>query len=1406
MRNLIQSFIASAMFAALGLLPAVSEAACSRVTPAFIYSKSRSCGIPVTFTFTNTSTGVAQNVSTYTWKVNGVTFKTVNGKAGATYVVTNGGTYTFRLVVKDTTGCSDSVSTTVVISSTTSEIKDYLGNWTFSPTWVNCISNSLSPDTFGVFLEPRDTLKDYKIVWGDGNSNSGTALAKNAKLYHKYLNLGKFNVAIITNKTNCPDTIFGTVFNERQPVAGLTGPPTGTNQGCTPLKVRFINASSNISPATNFTWTMGDGSTIVWPSTKFKDTLFHTYRKSVCSGNVMLVAANFCGSSSATWNPIKASSKDSAIIKHSNPTNCDITKDFLFDNNSEDRYCLIPNTKWYKWDWGDGTSSGWTTSKAQQTKKYSSKGNYTVRLIDSNFCGKDTELYNLVIGDPPVANATVNQVSGCAPFTPQFLDKSTGTVTSRTWSFNDPYASSGQNFSSATNPTHTYTYPGTYKAILQVNNNCGPTYDTIVITVYMRARPSFVLSSTGCIPVTIKFTNTTGETTSKQYSYKWFFGDGTSSTQKNPPDKTYSTAGTYQIMMVSYDTCGNDTFKQTLNVYGKPTANFTPPTLGRCEGNTFNIANTSSNGATIFYWNFGDGSSTVYQNNVFSVIKKFDSAKTYNVRLIAENIYGCRDTITKSITINPNPVAGFNISKTAGCAPMLTNFTNTSQHKGVGTINNMNFFWYFGNGQRGYSKDTSMAFAANPKKDTVYSIKLVGFNSYGCKDSITKSVSVYPNPTAAFSMSPTAGCAPLLVKTTNTSRPNDTGSIAIMSFRWKLRAGLTSNARDTSFYLSASKTKDTVHSVELVAISEHGCLDSTVRTVTVYPKPKADFTPDVYSGCKPLKVNFTNNSIPNDTGSIAIMKFKWMFNWRDTSVARDGQFIYNETFNKDTSYDVGLVGISEHGCRDTIFRKVTLHPDAKSAFYPDFAQGCGPLKVTFTNTSLNGAKYSWYVDGVKTDTTQNFIHWFQSRDIFDSVYNVQLASTSPYGCKSDTTNQIITVKGDPVASYISNKDTFCFPDKIQFFNQSLNAYKYRWNLGDGTLTNSPNPSHFFVKNSDPSRDTTYYISLEATSAGGCRDTVYGIMVVLPYPVPKFKVDVDKGCAPLSVSFTNQSANTRDFFWYFGDGFTAKGTNATHTYYNGGPRDTVYRAILFTYSLDCVDSESILIPVYKPTEAYYKYDRIDPCDAGWFSFKNESVNGSSYLWNYKDGTTSNGFEPNHLFPTSPYRDTSYNVTLTSISNRGCRDSFSRNITLPQRLNVKIKDTSYRLCIPGEVQFKNFTKGAVTYVWDFGDGGGSAAYSPVYQYLRPGIFKYKLVAYDPNGCKDSMASSGNIQVAASPEARIDFTPPKGKMPNSTISFLNKSISSLPLTYMWNFNDPGNQTTSNKPDPYHTFSDSG
>jgi hypothetical protein len=99
------------------------------------------------------------------------------------------------------------------------------------------------------------------------------------------------------------------------------------------------------------------------------------------------------------------------------------------------------------------------------------------------------------------------------------------------------------------------------------------------------------------------------------------------------------------------------------SVFGQsPIASFSVPSAEGCVPFNVQFTNTSSN-ATSYQWNFGNGNTSVVTNpsNVFSL------PGVYTVSLTASNANGLTSTTSAQITVNPKPVANFNVSLNTGC-------------------------------------------------------------------------------------------------------------------------------------------------------------------------------------------------------------------------------------------------------------------------------------------------------------------------------------------------------------------------------------------------------------------------------------------------------------------------------------------------------------------------------------------------------------------------------------------------------------------------------------------------------------------------------------------------------------------------------------------------------------------
>ncbi|MBK7970565.1 MAG: PKD domain-containing protein [Bacteroidetes bacterium] len=114
-----------------------------------------------------------------------------------------------------------------------------------------------------------------------------------------------------------------------------------------------------------------------------------------------------------------------------------------------------------------------------------------------------------------------------------------------------------------------------------------------------------VSDSSGCRPFNVNFSSSTVAN-----SYLWDFGDGSTSTLQNP-SHLYSNAGLYTVTLtcVLASGCTTTTIKPGFIEVIAPVSEFMSPTQAVCAPSLVNFINQST-GATMWHWDFGDGTSS----------------------------------------------------------------------------------------------------------------------------------------------------------------------------------------------------------------------------------------------------------------------------------------------------------------------------------------------------------------------------------------------------------------------------------------------------------------------------------------------------------------------------------------------------------------------------------------------------------------------------------------------------------------------------------------------------------------------------------------------------------------------------------------------------------------------------
>ena len=1014
----------------------------------------------------------------------------------------------------------------------------------------------------------------------------------------------------------------------------------------------------------------------------------------------------------------------------------------------------------------------------------------------------------------PNASFIVSQQQGCAPFSVNFTNTSTG-ATSFQWNFGNG------NFSTLANPQNVYILSGSYAVSLIAISSNG-SRDTLSIDNYITALPGPNVSFTsntlsGCVNESVfSFTNTTADIN----TYFWDFGDGTISLQNNPT-KVYTTSGDYSVSLVGTNSIGCSTVfnsPQSIIVRPAPNAEFTATPTVTCDVNqVFHFIPQTTNAGN-YIWDFGDGTTSVQQ----SPNKIYSSPGTYNVKLKIVTSFGCLDSVVKSQYIKIHtPINPQIISNTiSGCKPLAVNFSTN--------IDTASFYsWNFGNGQT----STNPAQLVTYQNSGSFTVGLTVTMQNGCSYPVQNSnfIQVNPLPIPSFSSSNSTGCAPLTVNFTNQS----SGAV---SYTWDFGNGQSSTVPNPIFTYS----NPGIYNVKLTATNQFGCsafqlINSAVTVVS----PVAAFTASDTSGCPPLQVSFTNTSV-------GAASYLWLFG--DGSVSTQA----NPTKNYPNlgSYTVKLIATNPAGCRDTLIMNNLIDVNYENAIYtpPPPITACVPFTASFGIQDNSAISYLWNFGDGNTSTLSNPNHTYEEA----GIYTVSLIINNGSACSVNYPNfQTVIIEGGIPRFNVTIDPCPPFPVTFQDTN-SVSVVSWLWNFGDGTTSTLETPTHIYENTN------THHASLTVTTNLGCTYTYIGFNSVnFSSYNAAFASTVVEGSNPVAINFTSNNQSATSWLWNFGDGTTSTEENPTHIYQNdgeyevslqiennncsssednnafestvpiivigdnasGGSSGSVSENLLFpligcapinisfypqdgdedvvlwnfgdgTTSIEQNPShnyaESGIYNVSYITQTPQGYDTIQypqsiQIGGGLIDFSLQETIYCSYsniqatfpdsavvqslIWNFGNGITSNTVTASHDFPLS---SSAHNVILTIIDTLGCQSSRLKSyFSNPHLPNVIYQHTVCK----DTVEFTHDFPENYTYLWDFGDSTTSTEIFPSHFYTHAGAFNVTLQYTDSEGCTNTFTLPVPITVYF-PTSRIETVGPVSGCAPFAANFINLS----------------------------------
>ena len=627
-----------------------------------------------------------------------------------------------------------------------------------------------------------------------------------------------------------------------------------------------------------------------------------------------------------------------------------------------------------------------------------------------------------------------------------------------------------------------------------------------------------------------------------------------------------------------------------------------------------------------------------------------------------------------------------------------------------------------------------------------------------------------------FTASPDNGCAPVFVHFTDISTGGAT------SWKWDLGNGTISFLQNPSAtYFNPGK-----YTIKLV-IKKGALADSAIKVsfITINALPKPLFQASDTTGCYPLKVNFTDQSIAQEGG---IVKWEWDFGDGMLSGSQNPNHVYTGPGN----YNVILRVTNTAGCVSTVSKPQYIKiKDGVTADYSftGSSQCTPPSIIHFTNksTGTGTLSYQWLFGDGNTSGLQNPSNTYNTA----GIYTIQLVVKNNAGCIDTLTKTNSIAVGIAHANF-SAPDSICENAVVHFLNTSKPAAgSLHWSFGDSSSSDIENPSIVYKTAG------TYNISLVA-DFGSCKDSVSKPIKVLPKVKADFTADKTAYCnAPFNVNFTNNSTGAVTYQWFFGDSTTSSLPNPSHTYLQNG----VYNVTLITTnSSGCADTlkKAQYINI-SPAEIKIAGLPVTGCAPLVFtpSYTVKSpLPVVSFLWNFGDGTSSTDKFPSHVYSNPG----SYSVTLIYTTSDGCSNMivYPNAVKAGQKPQTAFTANPTNTCASTPVGFTDQSTGTITnYLWNFGDGITDTSRNPLHYYNDTGYFNIQLIVSN-NGCSDTLQKPKFVYIK----------PPIAKFAVDVqcsdpfhYVFTNYSVGANTLN--WDFGD-GTNTTN--PNPVHTYNSAG
>lgn len=819
-------------------------------------------------------------------------------------------------------------------------------------------------------------------------------------------------------------------------VKSSTGKTSYTN--CGPFDVTFnagAYTGSVLDDIASYKWDFGDGGT----STDAEPT--HTFAK---EGSfvvkVDMITKDGCKGTGYLYSNIDMYFKpDITNIVVQNPEVCG-------SNSVLVKATFTGQAGTWLWNFYEDNVSYWNWSGSylsDYAHSYPKEGVYDIAVIGRNpTCADTFYLKNAVKVNPPFARVdSYTQPCDGGRNEAIFRHACVGAITV-TWDFGD---GTPKVTVPASQPTtsHNYAKSGFYNVtVTATNGTCSLTSTTFQILFFIKQPFQLTAVNQNVCEnsyLQLAMTNFENDGMRGYWGYSgWrnYYEDGTlyDHDMTYQPDYNYSnndTWGLYNLdptkhkiraILTSEFGCKDTSNFVTYNLLSTAKANFEVPNTQSCfTQNSMavfkDLSTAGSSTITKYEWSFGDGQTSVSSTGG-NVSHTYSSPGIYYANLKITNSNNCVSYSDNSISRNVEiygPKAAISASATTIELNGTVYFYNNTVSYGNSSLQ---YKWDFADG----SPISSEYYPSHVfTKPGVYTVRFTATDPVrNCTSTATVVINV-KNFLLAYTMSPSFvgenGCAPLLVKFTNTSTN-------FSKVNWDFGDGTYSTGNNTPSHIYQKAGK---YPVKLSVENVNGLKGEFVDTVVV-KSAVAGISADIFEVCKGQNVKLQANATN-------AMSYTWDFG--DGSLSNSSNTTQQYAYSSSGNYYVGLLIKDVNGCTGSarLDKMINVHPDPVITIAPLNAwicKGAAPLPIS----ASGGEVYTWSAN----DGTLSAVDVPNptASPIVTSTYHLKVADN--IGCKNETDYVVKVVQPITVKA---NRDTaVCMGNGMQFFASGASTYQW----------------------------------------------------------------------------------------------------------------------------------------------------------------------------------------------------------------------------------------------------------------------------------------------------------------------------------------------------------------------------